>query len=115
MAQNEEVMEEEWTTLDQLEMDMLNETDPEKKLKLAQAYKTMKEAQDADWKDALELDMEDKKSKRIFWGTVIAAAVGSTVAGVIKAVSNNVYQTKVIEMERDDIYIPDRKMQPPNK
>ena len=103
------------TTLEQLEIDISNESDPEKKLKLAQAYKAMKEAQDSDWKTSLELDVENKKSKRTFWATIIAAVAGSTVAGIIKAVANAKYQERAIDAEKDDLYVKPQKMLPPNK
>ncbi len=115
MAQLMEDEEDYIDALEQLEVDMLTEDDPEKKLKLAQAYKAMKEAKDTDWRDSKSLEIEDKKSKRTFWATIIAAVAGSTVAGVIKAVSNAKYQQKVIDAEKEDLYIPERKMQPPNR
>ena len=110
-----ENIDEELTTLEQLENDIQSESDPEKKLKLAQAYKAMKEAQDSDWKTSLELDVENKKSKRTIWATIIAAIAGSTVAGIIKAVANERYQNKAIEAEKDDLYVKPQKMLPPNK
>ena len=106
---------EELSTIEQLEIDILNEEDPEKKLKLAQAYKAVKEAQDADWNESKSLELEDKKSKRTFWATVIAAIAGSTVAGVIKAISNDLYQRRTIDAEREDLYPKQQKMLPPNK
>lgn len=112
MAQMDE--EEYIDTLEQLEVDILTEDDPEKKLKLAQAYKAVKEAKDADWRDSKSLEIENKKSKRTFWATIIAAVAGSTVAGVIRAVANAKYQQTAIDAEKEDVYIPDRKMQPPN-
>lgn len=102
-------------TLEQLEADILAETDPEKKLKLAQAYKAVKEAQDADWQTTLNNDIENKKSKRTFWATIIAAIAGSTVAGIIKAVANERYQQKAIDAEKDDLYVKPQKMLPPNR
>lgn len=109
--ENEEI----YTTLEHLEADIQMESDPEKKLKLAQAYKALKEAQDADWTKSLEIDCENKKSKRAFWATIIAAIAGSTVAGIIKAVANDRYQQKAIDAEKDDLYVKPQKMLPPNK
>lgn len=111
--ENEEIYE--LDSLEQLEQDMLDEKDAEKKLKLAQAYKAMKEAKDADWAKSLDADIENKKSKRAFWATVIAAVAGSTVAGIIKAVSNDMFQKRAIEAEKDDLYVKPQKMLPPNK
>ena len=110
-------MEEEYelSTIEQLELDILNEEDPEKKLKLAQAYKAVKEAQDADWNESKSLELEDKKSKRTFWATVIAAIAGSTVAGLIKAISNDLYQRRTLDAEREDLYPKPQKMIPPYK
>lgn len=102
-------------SLEALEQAMNEETDPEKKLKLAQAYKTMKEAKDSDWNFAQEQELENKKSKRVFWATIIAALSGSAVAGIIKAISNDLFQRRAIEAEQDDIYVKPQKMLPPNK
>lgn len=102
-------------SLEALEQAMNEETDPEKKLKLAQAYKTMKEAKDADWIFVQEQETENKKSKRTFWATIIAAISGSVVAGIIKALSNDLFQKRAIEAERDDLYVKPNKMIPPNK
>ena len=102
-------------SLEQLEEDMLSEKDPEKKLKLAQAYKAMKEAKDSDWAKSLEIDCENKKSKRTFWATIIAAIAGSTVGAIIKAISNDMFQKRAIEAEQEDLYVKPQKMIPPNK
>ena len=75
----------------------------------------MKEAQDADWQTTLNNDIENKKSKRTFWATIIAAVAGSTVAGIIKAVANERYQLTAIKAEKDDLYVKPQKMLPPNR
>ncbi len=106
--------EERQDVLMELETRILLEEDPEMVAQLSKAYKEIKEAKDEDWKKTLELDIENKKSKRTFLATIISGIGGLGLAAVIKGLFALKFQSNAIDAENEGLYTNRRNMTPPN-
>ena len=96
-----EILEE---TLDILD-DRIREAEDGKEAKeYAEAYKLKLEADSLEWREAQKLSVEKQKNKLVFWGTVIAGAIGAAITGGIKVVGDLMYQKNCQEFEDSGAY-----------
>lgn len=103
---NEEIME---TTLDELDEKIREAENGEEAKKYAEAYKAKLEADTLEWRETQKNDVEVRKSKLAFWGTVIAGGLGAAIAAGIKVIGDLAFQKSAQEYEDEDAYVNYRK------
>ncbi len=70
----------------------------------AEAYKLKMEADTLEWREVQKLSVEKSKNKLVFWGTVIAGAVGAAITGGLKILGDLAYQKNCQEFEDQGAY-----------
>lgn len=104
-----ENLELENSTLVELDQKIKEAETGEEAKKYAEAYKALLEADTLEWREAARNDVESKKGKLAFWGTVIAGGIGAAIAAGIKVLGDLAYQRSAQEFEDQDAYVNYRK------
>lgn len=101
MENEEEVLLE---TLDILDDKIRDAEDGKEAKEYAEAYKLKLEADTLEWRETQKLTVEKQKNKLVFWGTVIAGAIGAAITGGIKVLGDLAYQKNCQEFEDQGAY-----------
>jgi hypothetical protein len=97
-----EILEE---TLDILDDRIREAEDGKEAREYAEAYKLKLEADSLEWREAQKLCVEKQKNKLVFWGTVIAGAIGAAITSGIKVIGDLKYQEIAQKFEDEGAFV----------